>query len=374
MTFSIGTARAKPGRITYGTFDLVDHPTGGDDRLPIVIAQGDPAGPVFWLTAGIHGVEHAGVLVIHQLLTAALARALHGTVVAIPVLNPAGVRTMRREAYYYQGDPNRLFPDGRKPRRPPDPDAEPPSALEQAYGQLFDQIKATGDYMIDLHNAATNSVSFVFRDRVFYRNEGTPAKRKAARGAAEKLDRRLSEMCAAYGHSVVNEMPPEPYLEQRLHRSTTAAAVNVAHIPAFTAELSTGHMPDPAVVSAAVAGVRNVLRWANMLEGDAEPISGIKVVEPGFPCRRRPTPRVSQACIVRHLMEAGDLVKKGDPVAEMHDVWGRPVGEKLLLSECDGWIIGRTHGIAYYPGTEVCTMAIRDDLPTVQPYPKSYWK
>jgi uncharacterized protein len=371
MTLAIGTARAKPGRITYGTFELVNHPTGGGDQLPVVIAQGDPAGPVFWITAGIHGVEHAGVLVIHQLLTPALAKALHGTVVAIPVLNPAGLRTMRREAYYHEGDPNRLFPDGRKARVPPDPDADPPSALEQAYARLFAEIKATGNYMIDLHNAWTNSVSFVFRDRVFYRNDGTPAKRKAAKAAAEKLDRRLGEMCVAYGHSVVNELPPEKYLEQLLHRSSTAAAVNVAHIPALTAELSTGHMPDPTVVAAAVVGVRNVLRWAQMLAGDTEPIKGIKVVEPGFPCRRRRTPRVSQACIVRHLVEPGDLVKKGDPVAELRDVWGRPVGEKILRSEYDGWIIGRTQGIAYYPGTEVCGMAIRDDLPAVQPYPES---
>jgi predicted deacylase len=374
MILTIGTARAKPGRITYGTFDLVDHPTGGSDQLPVVIAQGDPAGPVFWLTAGIHGVEHAGVLVIHQLLTPALAKALHGTVVAIPVLNPAGLRTMRREAYYYEGDPNRLFPEGRKPPSQPDPDADPPSALEKAYGRLFDEIKATGHYMVDLHNAWTNSVSFVFRDRLFYRNDGPAAKRKAAKAAAEKLDRRMAEMCAAYGHSVVNEMPPAPYLEQRLHRSTTSAAANVAHIPAFTAELSTGHMPDPAVVVAAGTGMRNVFRWAQMLEGSMEPIAGIKVVKPGFPCRRRPTPRVNQACIVRHLVEPGDLVRKGDPIAELRDVWGRPVGDKVLRSDYDGWVIGRTQGIAYYPGTEVCAMAIRDDLPTVQPYPTNYWK
>jgi hypothetical protein len=28
----------------------------------------------------------------------------------------------------------------------------------------------------------------------------------------------------------------------------------------------------------------------------------------------------------------------------------------------------------YYPGTEVVGMAIKDDLPTVQPYPKDYFK
>jgi uncharacterized protein len=374
MSLSIGTAQAKPGRITYGVYDLVDHPTGGHDQLPVILVQGDPAGPVFWLTAGIHGVEHAGLQVIHQLVTPALAKALHGTLVAVPALNPAGLRTQQREAYYHDGDPNRTFPDGRPAPDVPDPDADPPSPLEAAYTRLFADIRATGQYMIDLHNAGTNSVSFVFRDRVFYRNDGAPARRAAARAKAEKVDRRLGEMCRAYGHSIVNELPPARYLEQKLHRSTTAAAVNVAHIPAFTAELSTGLVPNPAVVAAAVAGVRNVLRWADMLPGDPEPIAGIAVIDRGFACRRRSTPRVSQAGIVRHLLQPGDLVAQGDPVAELRDIWGRPTGEKLLHSEYDGWIISRTHGIVYYPGTEVYSMAIRDDLSTVQPYPSDYWR
>lgn len=383
MSLSLGTAKAKPGRIAYGAYDLVAHPTGGMDRLPVVIAQGDPKGPVFWITAGIHGPEHAGLQVLHQLITRELVGQLHGTLIAIPALNPAGLRTTQRQAYYHDGDPNRLFPDG-KPRRKLDPDMDPPSSLEQAYTRLFAEIKDTADYMIDLHNAWTNSVSFVFRDRVFYRDDGQAAKRKAAppalrsgglrRAAAEKLDAKLAEMCAAYGHSVVNEMGVDRYLAEKLHRSTTSAAVNVAHIPALTMELGTGHMPDPHIVRAAVAGLRNVLRWAGMLSGYAEPITGIKIVDPGFPCRRRSTPRVSQPCIVRHLVEPGDIVKKGQAIAEIRDVWGRLIGEKILRSEYDGWIIGRTHGIVYYPGTEVVGMAIKDDLPTVQPYPKDFFK
>jgi hypothetical protein len=373
MSFSLGTARAKPGRLTYGAYDLVAHPTGGMDRIPVVLAQGDSRGPVFWMTAGIHGPEHAGLQVLHLLLTRDLVKELYGTLVCLPALNPAGLRTMTRQAYYHDGDPNRLFPDG-KPKRKLDPDMEPPSSLELAYTRLFAEIKATADYMIDLHNAWTNSISFVFRDRVFYRDDGPAAKRRAARAAAEKLDARLAEMCAAYGHSVVNEMGVDRYLSEKLHRSATSAAVNVAHIPALTMELGTGHMPDPNIVQAAVAGLRNLLRWAGMLGGHPEPITKIKIVNPGFPCRRQSTPRVRQPCIVRHLVEPGDLVKKGDPIAEIRDIWGRPIAEKALRSEHDGWIMGLTHGIVYYPGAEVCGMAIRDDLPTVQPYPKDFWK
>ncbi|MFN0052705.1 MAG: succinylglutamate desuccinylase/aspartoacylase family protein [Planctomycetales bacterium] len=372
MPLTLGTAKAIPGRIVYGTFDLVAHPTGGIDQLPVVIAQGNAKGPVFWLTAGIHGNEHSGLQALHLLMTRELVRGLHGTIVCIPALNPAGLRTMKREAYYHRGDPNRLFPDGRESVER-DPELDPPSALEQAYGRLFAQIEATADCWIDLHNTWTDSVSMVYRDRVYYRDSGSPAQVRGARVEAEKLDARIAGLCQAYGHSVLNEMALAPYFDDKLHRSTTGAAVNVARIPALTMELGTGHMPNPAIVAACVAGLRNALRWAEMLEGDREPITGIKVVDLGYPCRRRSTPRVSTACIVRHLVESGDVVKQGDPIAEVRDVWGRPIAEKVLRAECDGWIMGRTHGIVHYPGIEICGMGVRDDLPTVLPYPSEYF-
>ena len=77
--------------------------------------------------------------------------------------------------------------------------------------------------------------------------------------------------------------------------------------------------------------------------------------------------------IVRHHVDAGDIVKKGDPIAELRDIWGRPAGEKILRSEYDGWIMGRLHGIVHYADAEVCGMGVRDDLPAVLPYPKGYF-
>lgn len=365
---TLGTASSRPGEITYGDFDLLAHPTGGVDRLPVVLAQGCQDGPAFWITAGIHGPEHAGIQVIHRLITPDLVRDLRGTIVAIPALCPGGLVMSRREPYYYDGDPNRLFPDGR-PRRAPDPDKEPPSALEQGYARLFDEIRRTGQFFVDLHCAATGSISFVFRDRVLYRKD-----RPGDKEQAEALDAQLAEMSAAYGHSIVNEFSPDKYLDEKLHRSTTAAVVNLARIPALTMELGTGLVPDPAIVSASVTGLRNLLRWAGMLPGEREPITGIKVVDPGFPCRRRQVGRVPQACIVHHLAQPGDMIKKGDPFVEMRDIWGRPAGEGVLYSEYDGWIIGRSHGIVYYPGHSTYSMAIRDDGPMVGPYPEDYFE
>lgn len=369
-SITLGTAVSQPGTIQYGRWEALRHPTGHVEFLPTVIAQAREDGPCLWLTAGIHGPEQAGPLVLYRLITQDLVDRMRGTIVAIPGLNPAGLRTSRREPYHAPKDPNRLWPDG-KPQKPPDPDEEPPSSLERAYARLFEELTSSADYLIDYHNAWTGSISFAFRDRVLYRDDEHAESNQVE---AEELAATLGEMLQAYGHTIVNEFPPEKYIDKTLHRSTSGAALLVGRIPAFTVELGSGQMPDPAIVAASAAGTRNVMRWADMLDGDAEPLAGIKVVNPGFPARRRGTPRVEEACVVLHLVEPGDLVHEGDPVAELRDVWGRPVGDEVLRAEYDGFVIGRSHGIYYYPGDPVLGMAVRDDAPLVGPYPEDYFE
>jgi len=114
----LGTARSEPGAIQYGRWEALTHPTGHTEFLPVIIAQGREAGPCMWLTAGIHGPEQAGPLVLYRLITQDLVDRMRGTIVAIPGLNPAGLRTSEREPYHAPKDPNRLWPDGRPQKQP----------------------------------------------------------------------------------------------------------------------------------------------------------------------------------------------------------------------------------------------------------------
>ncbi len=364
MSLTLGTAQSERGKITYGEYPLVRHPIGGADALPVIIAQGQGDGPVFWVTAGIHGIEHAGLQVIHRLITPELLADLRGTLVAIPGLNPAGLRTLQRRAYYHDGDPNRLFPDGRTPFT--DPDKAPPSALEQAYGQLFEEIKQSASYFFDLHCISIGSLSFAFRDRLLYRKGD-----EAARQRAEATSAKMEAMAHAYGHTLIADFAVSKYIDEKLHRATTASIAMLAGIPALTAEISSSYTPARATVNASLAGLRNILRWAGMLPGDPEPITGVKVVDPGYPTRRRSVARVTTACIVHHLAEPGDLVKVGDPLVEMRDAWGRVLG--ILYSEYDGFVISCPPGILYYPGEASVLLAIRDDEPLVGPYPDTFF-
>jgi hypothetical protein len=46
----------------------------------------------------------------------------------------------------------------------------------------------------------------------------------------------------------------------------------------------------------------------------------------------------------------------------------------VVRAEADGFVVGRSHGIYFYPGQTLFTLAIRDDAPLVAPYPDGYFK
>jgi uncharacterized protein len=363
MRLEIGTARAESGKIVYGSLEAVELPSGGFDHFPIIIAQGKESGPVFWITAGIHGNEYTGIPVIHQLITPELVKRLRGTIVAVPTLNPSGLRSITRSNYYLGGlDPNRLFPA--PPSKQPTPSDEPPSAMEEAYQRLFEQIRQTANYLIDFHNYSIGALTFAFRDPIYYRGGRD-------RAAAQQLQSKMGEMLEAFGHTIINEFASADYLKQNLHRSVSGACLNAARIPSFTAELGGYLTVDPDMVKAAVAGTRNVLRWAGMLDSDPEPITGIKVLSPDYPIRRTQHPYAPRGGICEVLVKAGDKVMIGNPVARITDIYGRALGpdDGLVRTEYDGYVLGVTVGGMCYRNEPILSLAIRDTGDLVLPYP-----
>jgi hypothetical protein len=367
-SFILGSARSVPGTIVRGSWEAFDHPTGHREFLPVLLAQGTNDGPCLVLSAGLHGPEHSGPMVLYRLLTDDLVRRMRGTIIALPALSPAGLRTMSREPYHDGQDPNRLWPEG-KPAPRPDADVNPPTPLEAAFGRLFGEVIPRAGAWIDFHNAWTGSIPFTLRDRILYRQTGDV---EAQREEAHRLAERLTGMSRAFGFTTVNEFPAEKYTSEKLHRSTSGAALLAGRIPALTVELGSGQVPDRAIAEAAAVATRNVMRWAGMLDDPAERVQGIPVLDPGFPVRRRVGPRVPAACVALPRVDAGDTIYPGDPIADLLDIWGRPLDPPVLRSTDEGFVIGRRHGIYFYPGQAVTVLAVRDDLPLVAPYPRDF--
>lgn len=360
----IGSAIGKPGEISYGWLDLVELPSGSLERLPIIICQGRESGPVFWLTAGIHGDELTGVPAIHDTVTAALAGQLRGAVVAIPSLNPTGLLTQARQPYYNPGDPNRTFPGYKKNQQNQD-EPEINSIYEDAMSHLFKLIRETADYLIDLHCYQLQATPFTIRDRVLYRREEDKAE-------AEELLHRTDGLIEAFGLPVANEYLADKYFDQKLHRSVSGAALNEARIPAITVELGIQSLVDPASLVAAKIGILNSLKWAGMLPGEIEPITSVPCPKLDFAVKRASVPKAPVSGLVRYYVKPGDVVRQGDLLASLHDVFGRPVqnGPAEIRAGHDGWIISLERGLVCYQSQSLVNMAIRDDEPMIVPFPE----
>ncbi len=364
----LGTASARPGEISFGYVEMLELPTGITERMPVILACGRGDGPTFWLTANIHGNEYTGLLAVQRAITERLAGELdhlRGTVVAVPSLNPAGLRVSRRQPYFDAStDPNRTFPALK--RAEDEPEEDPPTPYEQFSTRFFEQIRASADYLVDLHCAHYRSIPFTIRDRVLYRDE-------AQRAEAERLAERVDGLARAFGLPVVNEFSVKKYLKEQLHRSTGGAALNEAGIPSITPELGASEFVDPAALRAAIAGIRNALIWADMLDGEIERIDWIPQPQVDFPVRRESHPRAPAGGIFCPLREPGEIVHAGDPIAEIRDIWGRPVeaagGDGLVRSEHDGWVIGLRAQVAVYQHASLATLAARDDDPLVAQWP-----
>lgn len=410
----IGNIKSKLGDKVYGFLDVLEHPIGTVERLPVIIAQGKKEGPTFWITANIHGDEYTGIPVIHKLMEELDLEKMCGTIVAIPSLNPAGSRTTSRFPYYDRKDPNRLFPDGNPNREKTDFDVlsdtliddkkekleedieiksetkvtiliekekeekthDPlakydqdnlyPSTQELIWKELFRIIKQSADYLIDLHNAFLKSIPFIFLDRVLYNEDN-----EESINEAKKLYKRTEEMVQAFGLTIVRETTPKKYVQKKLHRSTSGAALNYLRIPSFTVELGMNLDPEPEVVSAAVIGIQNALKSVNMIEGDIKPITTVPVVGKNEAIRYVGHPRIKNSAIIELKVKKGDFVKSGDIIAIARDVFGRKLPEGEIRTEIDGYVFMINDGILRYPNEEICWIASNDVHPMLDKWPKN---
>ena len=359
-TIAIGTVTGKRGHYVYGTLTTMPLPSGGVESWPLIVVQGDE-GPVLWLTANIHGGEVTGLAAIHELLTPDLPRRLRGTIVVVPTLNPAGLRLGERRPYYDDHDPNRLFPQRKDPAEY-DEDDTFPSPFATVAREIGAAMRATADYLIDLHCAWAQSIPFSIRDRVLYREE-------RERPQAEKLQTTLDAMVRACGLTVVNEYPARKYVKQELHRSVAGFALNELRIPAFTAELGPTGVVEPQALQAGRQGIENVLRWAGMLAGTPRPITCVPVPHLGYDVYREEHPRAPTAGLATYRVSPGDVVHEGDVIAVLRDIYARPIGEGVVRTEKAGWVIGLCAGMAVYRNTCLAELAVRDTEPLLARYP-----
>ena len=141
-TIHVGQQEIRPGKEVHFELPVARLVTGTWLSLPVAVLNGREAGPRVWLSATVHGDELNGMEIIRRVLREIDARKLHGTLIAVPVLNVFGFIGQSRYLPDRR-DLNRSFP------------GSPKGSLAARLAHLFvTEIAQKCEYGLDFHTGS----------------------------------------------------------------------------------------------------------------------------------------------------------------------------------------------------------------------------
>ena len=345
----IGTAETRAGEFETGHLSVTDLPTGGVERLPVILINGAESGPTVWVTAAIHGDETTGMAAAQDFATELRDESFRGSVVCVPVMNPAGLRTNSRTSYYHDDDPNRYFGQ-------PETNAEDQPRVQQVINeQLYECIADTADAVISLHTSWVATHPYTIRPRIPYGERRDEA-------AAAALRDQITLLTDAFGLPVVNQFSRREADRRSLQHTLSGAAVGRDGIPAFTPELGGRFVVEEDACRAAITGLHNVLYALDMV--DDRTTTDVSFSLPADePLRRLVHPYTDTAGIVRYRVREGDYVAAGQSVADIVSPHGSI--KTTVESRFDGFVLSRMEGAAVYENDPLLDLAVPDDEPLI---------
>lgn len=293
----IGRVDIAPGERRTVEIPIARVPTAADLSMPVHVVRGKKAGPTLFVSAAVHGDEINGVEVVSRLLRMKALARMHGTLIAVPVVNVFGFISYSRYLPDRR-DLNRAFPGSER------------GSLAARLALLFmDEVVAKSTHGIDLHTGALHRTNLP-QVRV---TEG---------------DTVALEMAKHFGALAV-------LLSETRDGSLRAAAAERG-VPLLVYEGGEALRFDEWAIKAGLRGVLSTMHHLGMLPNRRkEPRTVEPVIARGSRWLRAPA-----GGILRTRVSLGARVKKGMILGTIGDPYGRdPHG---VIAPGDAIVIGQT--------------------------------
>ncbi len=253
-------------------------------KVPVVIFKGRRKGPTGFLSAGIHGDELNGMILVKKFIddfrSNKLEKKMAGELIIMPVLNPTGFEKGQRRAEPDGRDLNRSFPGKRKG-----------SFSFQFARELMRKFISKVDFGIDCHDAGTQST--LFPHSRIGRNDD-----KEAELAIRNLGR-------LFGTEII--------IERRGKKGMLArAAFHKYGKPIVTVEIGGAKHIFDEFVKQGVTGIKNILKFYKMLPGEPS------LPEKQFVLKSRFGIKAPRTGIIEFCVKLGDFVHAGDKIGVMY--------------------------------------------------------
>jgi predicted deacylase len=302
----------KPGTVETVTLPLFMLPNHAAFDLDMRVIHGMRPGKRLFICSTIHGDELNGIEIIRRVLASSFTRHIHGTLIAIPIVNLLG-SLLNTRYLPDRRDLNRSFPGS----------STGSSSSQLAYAFLT-EIVAKCTHGIDLHTGSNNRLNLP-QIRCDFQN-------------AETLRIALS-----FGAPVI--------LKSKIREGSLREAAERLGIPTLTFEGGEAFRFNEFAIRAGVAGILRVMGALGMIPpGKCAASKGSPIVSPSSRWLRSPV-----TGFLRSTCWLGDKVLKGDVVAKISDPLGVITTDVVALF--DGIVVGRTQSPLVYKGDALFNIA-----------------
>lgn len=313
----IGDTKIRPGERVNVDLPVADLYTSTSLSMPVKVIRGRHPGPVLFVSAAIHGDELNGVEIIRRLLKRKILRSIHGTIIAIPVVNVHGFLDQSRYLPDRR-DLNRSFPGSSK------------GSIAARLASLFlREIVAKTDVGIDLHTGAVH-------------RSNLPQIR------ANLDDQKTLDIARAFGAPVV--------INSNTRDGSLRACAAKRGMPVLIYEAGEALRFDETGIRTGLRGILNVMRSMHMLPA-------LKRASPIEPVVARSTRwvRASASGIVTGKAKLGSTISKGQVLATISDPLGDE--EATVIAPSDGIVIGRTNLPLAHEGDALFNLGTFKNMP-----------
>jgi len=302
----------KRGEIHRLHLHLSDNSLGVPWRLPLIVIRGEQKGPCVGITAALHGNELNGISTIFKLIEQINPKKLKGTLILVPISNVPGY-LMNQRYFSDNVDLNRVMP-GKEVGL---------SSSIYAY-MLVNKVIKNFDYLLDLHTASHGRVNSLY-----------------IRADLE------NEECRTLAYL----QNPQIIVKKFDDPGTLRGWANEHNIPAITIEIGNPSAFQHTLIDETLEGILNTLKYLKMVRGKVKDL-----VEDTIICDHSYWLYSKKGGIIDVIPNLADMVKKGQVIAKVYDVFGQVREE--VIANCAGVVIGKNINPKCEAGTRVLHLGV----------------
>lgn len=289
--------------------------------IPIVVIKNGP-GPTLLLSAGTHGDEYEGQIILRRMIHNLAATDIKGRLIILPALNYPAVINNTRISPLDQGNLNRCFPGNEN--------SGPTSAIAHF---VTNKLLPMADAGVDLHSGGSGT--YYAPSAYLCRSKNRPVMQKSLA---------LAEAFNAPYTLLVEGSDSSGGFDPTAHD---------ANIPFISAELSGGANLDMNATKIGMTGINNILIHMGMLSGDVTSCSTtcLNGIDGSY------SVSVPYSGIFDPCFALGDVVRSGQTAGFLHSMEEIERDPLNITFEADGIIFVRRNSARVIRGSHVFSVA-----------------